>query len=382
MFEFFFPTKVIFEKGAIKYLPEIVKALNKKNVFLLTGRNSMKRTGILSRVIKLLKKVNVSLVVYSQILPNPKVSIIEKASKVARESNADLIIGLGGGSVMDSAKGVSLMVNNKGYLWEYVTKRNGEKSPNFPSVDIIEIPTTAASGSELNCTAVFTNDETNDKGVLSNESLYPKVSLIDPELTLSVPEKTTVFGGIDIFCHLIEPYLTTKSSSVVTDEILEGLMKVVVDNLPKVKDNLNDIKAREALMWVSALACSQFADLGDGAGAMVLHGIEHPLSGFFGITHGEGLGCLLIPWVKFNISKINKRIKKLSKAIFNTSNGINVLKLWLKTVGATLRLREIGVKKDSFEKMAISAINISPWIDENPVKLDKKRIIEIYENAY
>jgi hypothetical protein len=238
---------------------------------------------------------------------------------------------------------------------------------------LILAPTVAASGSEANNGAVLTNWETHEKCVLSSPFIFPALSIVDPELTLTLPAKSTAQGGVDIFCHLVEPYLTTARPSPLTDGILETLMRLA---------RLDALEARSQLSWLSTVACSPFVLLGGGGGSMTLHGIEHSLSGYYDIAHGDGLSTLLPAWMRYTLPAARQRFDSLGQKVFDEPDGIIATEKWLKKVGMNLKLRALGVEPPRIKEMADGAVRTAPWLTSHPRRLDAASIARIYRDSY
>jgi len=349
-----------------------------QKAILVTGSSSMRKTGVLDRVIKDLKTNGITATIFDRIEPNPRVTTVDEGSKLVHQQGVDIVIGLGGGSVMDAAKGIALASSGTRSIWHYIEKgadAGGQVPP------LILVPTVAASGSEANNGAVITNWKTHEKMVLNNPHLYPKVSIVDPDLTLTLPQKPTAQGGVDIFCHLVERYLTAKTTSTLNDAIMEASMRTVVESLPQVLARPNDIEGRTRLSWVSTMACSQFTKLGGGEGAITLHGIEHPLSGYYNIAHGDGLAALLPAWMRFTFPVRQDRLHSLGGNVFGAEDGIAATERWLEKVGMRLRLSDLGIKPQRYAEMAASAIRTAPWLKYHPRPLDITAIKQIYRDS-
>ena len=375
---FHLPTKIIFGSGSLAEIGAEARKIGQAAI-LVTGSTSMRKTGVLDRVTKDLKANGVSVLVFDRVEPNPRASTVDEGSRMARQIKADLIIGLGGGSAMDAAKAIALASSTTQPIWHYVEAKAVVKEP-VPS--LILIPTVAASGSEVNSGAVITNWSTHEKRVLISSHCFARVSIIDPDLTLTLPEKSTAQGGVDIFCHLAECYLTAAEPSPLTDGIMETAMRMVVESLPQVLASLHDIEARTRLSWASTIACSQFASLGGGDGSMTLHGIEHPLSGYYDIAHADGLAALLPAWMRYTFPTRSERFFSLGKRIFNEVDGIRATERWLEGLGMKLRLGSLGIELENLEELASCAVRTAPWLKYHPRLLDVAATRQLYENSY
>jgi len=372
------PIKFIIGQGSFAQLGKEAARLG-KIALLVTGSHSMRSTGVLEKAEEDLAANGVSTVVFDKVEPNPRTSTIDEAARIARDNKLDMVIALGGGSVMDASKCIALTaVCGEPIFACYQDKANTR----VKALPIVAVPTVAASGSEANNGAVITNWETHEKVVFMHPSTYPSVSIVDPALTLTVPARTTAQGGVDIFCHLAEAYITADESTLINDALRESSMRTVVEALPYVLSRLDDIQGRSKLTWASTIACSQFSSLGGGTGLMTLHGLEHALSAFYDIAHGDGLAALLIEWMKFTLPARRERIRKLGKNVFDASDGIEAAENWLHKVGMDHRLRDLGVKEADFEALADNALQTAPWVKFHPIPLDKVSTIEIYKKSF
>jgi alcohol dehydrogenase YqhD (iron-dependent ADH family) len=377
-YEFFIPTRIIFSAGGLSQLPGIAGELGKKP-FLITGRGSMRRLGITDTVTKDLEKEKLVVTTFERVEPNPRVTTIDNAARIFREKGLDLIIALGGGSVMDAAKGVAMAASGTMSVWHYI-ENQAEPADNVPP--IIAIPTVAASGSESNCGAVITNWATHEKMVLNQESLYPAVSIVAPELTLHLPLKQTLQGVVDIFCHLVEPYLTDTNQSPLTDSIRETAMKMVITNTSSISNNLKNINVRTQLSWASTIACSAFASLGGGGGGMSLHGIEHAISAHSDVAHGEGLGALLPAWMEYTKPVAERRFAQLGERVFGEKDTIGSTRHWLERIDMNIHLRDIVIERESLVKIAGTVPKTANWVIKHPRGMTVDNIIDIYEASF
>ncbi len=349
-----------------------------KKAVVVTGRGSIRRLGVLDRVLADLEASGISAVTFERVEPNPRADTVDAGAKLVKDEGADVIIALGGGSVMDAAKGIALASAGDKSVWHYIV--NGD-DPTGRVPPLIMVPTVAGSGSESNGGAVFTDWQSHQKRVLFRDSLYPAVSIVDPKLTLSLPARQTAEGGVDIFCHLVEPYLTTEGEAPLTDGLVETALKMVVKYLPQALADLSDIEPRTQLSWASTIACSNFASLGGGGGSMTLHGIEHPVSGFYDIPHGAGLAALLPAWMEYTRPVREGRFNKLASNVLDGTEAIAVVRSWLKKVDMGFGLRDLGIEEAKLAEMAASALIVSPWVREHPRKLGREEIARIFKNS-
>jgi len=374
---FYLPTKIVFGSGSIEQLGQEAKEIGRKA--MIVTYPDIRRIGLLDRVLEDLKANGVDTLAFEEVEPNPHSSTVDKGAGIARSENIDLIIGLGGGSAMDAAKGIALASSGTESIWNYVGARVEVKGPVRP---LIQVPTMAGTGSEANAGAVITNWETHEKVGIGNPSLFAKVAIVDPEVTLTVPKKQTAAGGADIFSHLVEYYLMPEAPLPLNDNIREAIIRVVVKYLPQVLARLDDIEARTQLSWASTIAMSQLARLGGSTGAMTCHSIEHAVSGLYDITHGDGLAALLPTWMRHILPARKDRLDSLGKNVFGKTDGILATEEWLEKVGMKLRLRELGCKLEQAEEIADITVRTAGRLHMHPRTLDAEAIAQIYRDSY
>jgi alcohol dehydrogenase YqhD (iron-dependent ADH family) len=375
---FYLPTKIISGAGSFAMLGKEASHHGKR-VLLVTGQSSARKTGLLARAVAVLEEHGLSVTVFDRVEPNPRAATVDEGAALIREQGLDLVVALGGGSPMDAAKGMVIAAIGGKPVWSYVGTRH-KVTGDVPK--LVTVPTVAASGSEANCGAVITNWETHEKCVVSDRCAFPVVSIVDPELTLTLPARPTAQGGVDIFCHLVEPYVTAANPQPLTDGIVETSLKLVAEFLPQVLTRLDDLEARSQLSWASTVACSQFAGLGGGDGSMTLHGIEHPLSGAYDIAHGDGLAALLPSWLKSLVGVRPDRMVKLGCQVFQETDGIAAMEKWLNEVNMAHRLRDFGIKREDLPGLAANALKTASWLRNHPTKLDEGSITDIYLRAW
>lgn len=378
---FHLPTKIIFGTGTVSRLGAEASALGKR-AMLVTGGHSARKTGLLDKVTRDLKGKGLEVFVFDKVSPNPRPSTVDEAAQIVRQKKLDLIIGLGGGSVMDAAKAIKLASAGNKPIWDYYLGLPDAKVTE-PLIPLILVPTVAATGSEADYFSVLTKWDVHEKRALLSPYYFPNVSIVDPELTLTVPAKTTAQGGLDMFLHVAEPYISTANPSPTSDGIMETIMKVAVDALPQALTRLDDLEARTNLSWSSTLACSQIPNLGGGTGYKPLHLIEHPVSGYYDIAHGDGLAALLPAWMKHTYPVRKDRFASLGKNVFGEADGIVAVEKWMDSVGMKLDLRTLGVDPRSFKDMADCAMETSRGLlAKDPLYPDTSAIVQIYKDSY
>ncbi|MFC1949130.1 iron-containing alcohol dehydrogenase [Chloroflexota bacterium] len=373
---FYIPVRLVFGDGAIDQLGEEAKAIGKKA--LIVTYPDIRKVGLLDRVEKNLKENGVDTLAFEEVEPNPRSSTIDRGADIVRKEKVDLVIGLGGGSAMDAAKGIATASSGKTSVWDYVIKKSGVTG-SVPS--LIQVPTMAGTGSEMNAVAIISNWETHEKSALMNPCQWAKVSIVDPAITVTVPRNQTAAGGVDTFSHLVEYYCMPESPLPLNDAYREAVLKIVVKYLPKALANLDDLEARIQLSWASTIAMSNLAQLGGTVGFMTCHGIEHAVSGKYDVTHGAGLAALLPAWMRSILPVRKARLDMLGKNVFGKSDGIKAFEEWLEEVGMRVRLRDMGCEPEAADEIADLTIRTFPALNLHPTKLDAEAIARIYRES-
>lgn len=376
------PIKLVFGAGTVEKVGQEAALLGKQALVVIGG-SSAKKTGLLDRVSADLKANGVDVTVFEGITPNPRCADIDAGAKVAAEKKVDLIIGLGGGSVMDAAKAIKLAYSSGLPVFDFY-KGAADPKAVTAKAQVMLVPTMAATGSEFNNWSVVTEWETHEKRAIGIAIYYPATSIVDPELTLSMPVSQVAKGGVDIFLHVMENYITHAGGAPMSDALREAIMKVAVDWLPVSVKNPRDLEARTNLSWASTLACSQVITLGGGVGYRPIHLIEHPVSGMFDVSHGDGLSALLPTWLRQSMAARGDRINKLAKNVFGaTGDPVAAVEKWLDSVGMKLTLSKLGITDDKFGAMAQNALDTSRgFLAKDAVHNSVETISALYKAAY
>lgn len=359
-------TKVYFGKNVVKeYLLEALKPYG-DNIMLAYGGGSIKKNGIYDEIVSILKSDNKNIIEFSGIMANPTYKKVLDGKKIAQDNNIDIILGVGGGSVMDCCKAISMAVKCNGDFWEDFYKNIGVVD--FKPLPLGVIVTVTGTGSEMNGGAVITNEDLKIKTGRDYTKANPKFALMNPEYTYSVPKLQTASGGFDILSHIMEIYFSEPNQDNVSDDIAESLMRSVIKNLPIAIENPTDYNARSNLMWALSMAENRIIKLGKKTDFEV-HQIEHQLGAFTDCNHGCGLAVIhptyyrhiyqsgLSKFVKFatnvwNISAENKSDDEIAQL------GINALESFIKQIGLPNTLTQLGIENINLEEVANSC-NIS-----------------------
>lgn len=393
-FEFNLPTRIIFGAGEINKLGKEVKKIGQKPL-LVTGKSSMRKTGILDRVLDILNSVKIKPVLFEKIEPNPRAKTVDEAGQIARDEGCDLVIGLGGGSPMDAAKAIAAVTISKRTVWDHIYSGEGETFiPVRKALPIVLVPTIAATGSEADRGGVITNSDTNEKAGIFGNALFPTISIVDPELTFTCPQDYTIDGGVDIIAHVIETYFTGTSTAYLQDRFSESIIRTVISYLPLAVKNPEHLEARTHLSWCSSLALSGLINQGRG-GSFPLHGLEHAVSGHYDISHGKGLALLLPALMEYTMPARPEKFVEMGINIFGmrfatestehaAKQSIDAMKGFLASVGRLIHFSDLGIGDEKFEQMADDTIKIYGYgkaFLENPRPIDKAGILEIFQNT-
>ncbi len=368
-FDYMTPTRLIFGKESIVKLPEVMRPLGKR-VLLTYGGGSIKRLGLYDRVKELMQGFEIFEL--SGIQPNPKYdpSVLEGV-RICKEHNIDVILAVGGGSVLDCSKAIAAGAKYDGDPWDLISYKVKAQAA-LPIVDII---TLAATGSEYDCGGVISRTETNDKIGYMDPLLFPVCSILDPVYTFSVSKKQTAAGCADAMNHTIEQYFAA-DTTLLNDGFCESMLKSLMVNGRKCLENPEDYTARAEMMLCCTYGCNGILSLGNSPSGWPCHGIEHALSAYYDITHGEGLAIITPRWMKHILNE-----KTLDRFV---KYGINVF-----GIDATLPKQEIAEKAIDETYKFFESINIPMHLRE--VGIDDSRIDEMahhiavnegLENAY
>lgn len=379
-FELYIGTKVLFGQEQIDKLSENMAFYGKK-VLLVYGGGSIKKTGLYDRILNQLEAFQIFEL--SGVEANPKISSVYQGVKLCREYEVDVILAVGGGSVIDCSKVIAAAVYYDGDPWDMVKTH----APIKNALPLCTVSTLAATGSEMDSGAVIVNPQTSEKISVFSPAIVPKVSVIDPSYTFTVSAKQTAAGCADIMSHLLEQYFVPKSTFM-ADLLVESVMKTVIHYARKAMDEPNDYEARAQIMWASEMADNSILSNGNQIAVFGVHTMEHQLSGRFNTTHGVGLAILTPQWMRYVLSETTVgRFAHYGVTVWGIDQTLNQYEIAEKAIEATANffksldipqaLTEIGVGSDQFEEMAQKAEEDGTayaW-----VPLYAKDIVEIYK---
>lgn len=380
-------TKVAFGKGCVKeFLGGKVQEYG-KNVLLAYGGSSIKKNGIYDEVVNILKENGKNITEFSGIMPNPTYKKVMEGAALAKKNKIDLILAVGGGSVMDCCKAVSLAAAYDGDIWSDYWEKNGVID--FDPIPLGVIVTVTETGSECNGGAVITNEEKKIKTGRDYPKCNPKFALLDPEYTFSVPKLQTASGGFDILSHIMETYFSFPDEDNVSDDISEALMKSVIKNLPVALENPKDYTARSNLMWAATMAENRIIKLGKKCDFQA-HQIEHQLGAFTDCNHGCGLAVIHPTYYRHICKDGLTKFKRFAVNVWNISEngktdeeialaGIDALYDFIKKIGLPTTLRELGVHDKNILPEIAASCNTSPG---SYGAMNKEKILDILNECF
>ena len=348
------PTKVYFGKNQLENLVSELKPY--KKVLLVYGGGSIKKSGLYDRVVKFIADAGLEVFELSGVEPNPEIGTVRCGVKIAKEKGVDVVLAVGGGSVIDCAKWIAGGAKVEFDAWEFYSKN----APVLSALPIISVLTLSATGSEMDSCGVVTNPETKEKVGKLAQPLYPKVSFLDPTLTYTVDRYQTACGSADILSHVIETYFSKDDDLFMLDAVMEGIMKTVVKYAPIALENPCDYEARANLMWASSWAINGFI-LGGKVKAWSCHPLEHQLTAYYGITHGLGLAILTPRWMKYCLSdKTVDKFVSFGVNVFDIDKTLDKMEIANKAIEmlSNFLYKTLGLS-DTFEKVGIGSENIS-----------------------
>jgi alcohol dehydrogenase len=363
-FEYHNPTRLVFGAGSLSRLGEMTRGLGKK-ALVVTGGGSVKRNGTFDRAVESLKQSGVAFVECANVEPNPRISSVARGAGIVRSESCDVIVALGGGSTMDASKVIAAAALYDGDPWDMIG--HGQDNWVIPAeaLPIITVPTLAATGSETNCGAVISNDASKVKSFVSVPCLYPKVALVDPELTLTVPRDQTAYGVCDLIVHVTETYFNGVGGTPIQDSFAEGVIRTALAWGPRVVADGSDLEARTQIQWAALVALNGWLQVGTDYKVPV-HMIEHAISAHHNVTHGAGLAAINPSWMRFAAKVRPERFAQFAERVFGLRRdgmddlafglkGIDAYVDFLRSIGCPTSLTELGIGDELFDQYADDA---------------------------
>lgn len=382
MNEFIFhnPTKLIFGKNQIQKLSKELTTYGNR-VLVVYGGGSIKKNGLYDEVMTILRENNKEVFELAGVEPNPRVSTARKGAAICKEKEIDFILAVGGGSVIDCVKLIASAAKYDGDAWDLVTKKAFAKD----ALPFGTVLTLAATGSEMNAGSVITNEETEEKFGWGGPFNFPKFSILDPTYTISVPKDHTIYGIVDMMSHVFEQYFNNAENTPVQDEMCEGVLRAIMNDGPKLVEDLTNFDLRETILFAGTLGLNGFLQMGY-QGDWATHGIEHAVSAVYDIPHAGGLAILFPHWMRYNVKINPTRFAKLAVNVFGVEpegkteveiafEGIDRLRAFWTSIGAPETLAYYNIDDSKLGLMADKATVNGPLGNFN--SLDYEDVLSI-----
>lgn len=355
-FSLYNPTKIYFGTNALEQLPAEILQHGKKALILM-GKGSVRKSGLYDKITALLNHSGIQHLCYEGIKSNPEYRAADEAVKLAQDEGCDLILAIGGGSVIDTAKAVAMGFYHNGSVWDFYLKKSGPPTKALPLVNVL---TLAATGTEMNAATVLQDTEGGIKRGYGNPLLYPKASFLDPTITYTVSPEYTAYGVADLMAHSLEVYFS-KGNNELTSHYIASILKLAIKNGALVRKNPQDYEIRANIMWLATNALNGTLAAGRGGGDWGVHGFEHSLSVLYDIPHGAGLSIVYPAWLKHLKPQILEQLAFLGREVFDidpkrsteeqADGFIAQLEQSFQAIGTPIRLAELGIAKTEKERI-------------------------------
>lgn len=350
-FTFYTPTRYIFGRGVESQAGSLIAQMGCHNVLLVSGGQSARRSGLLDRVERCLKEAGLNYANLEGVQPNPTDDRVYDGIELCHQNNIDMILAVGGGSAIDTAKAVAVGALYHGDFWDFF-----EGKPITVALPVAVVLTIPAAGSEGSGHSVITRRSDHKKVSIGSDMLRPRFSLMDPELTFTLPPYQTASGIADMMAHIMERYFTTTNEVETTDRISEGLLKAIIAEAPRVIEQPDNYDARANIMWAGTLAHNGLCGCGRRE-EWSAHGLEHELSAFYGVTHGAGLAVTFPAWMAMAAKKRPAKIAQFGRRVFDiqldsdracATEAIRRLREFFHFIGLPTTLAELGIEEPDF----------------------------------
>lgn len=374
-FNYNLPVNIIFGRGKVDELGKETAKYGKK-ALIVTGKSSSRKSGLLDKAVELLAKEGIDGAIFNEVTQNPLISTVENGVKIINSEKCDVVVALGGGSIMDAAKAIAFMAVNDGDVRDYMY---GEKSSN-KALPIILVPTTSGTGSEGNCYSVLTDDKNNDKKSLRTPAIYAKASIVDPELMITMPKRVRAAVIFDAAAHAMEASVSKKRNPL-SDMYALYALKLIADNA---EDAVNNDEINYEV-WEKITLGSTLAGMAIGCSSCALpHALEHPASGLKNIVHGEGLAALTPAIIEKSWESYPERYAAISALLGGNSalDCADSVREFLKRINLNVTLKDLGIEESDIDWMVENAFKVSIGnIKNHPKEFTKEEIREIYKKS-
>lgn len=353
-FTYYNPTKIEFGKDKEKNIGLYIKESGIKKVLLVYGTGSIKKSGLYENIVNSLQTHDILFEELDGVVSNPLLSRVYDGIKVAKEKKIEAVLGVGGGSVVDTAKAIAAGAKYTGDVWDFYTN----KAVVSEALPVFAVMTLAAAASEMNGNSVITNDATLQKYSVGSVLLNPRLSVINPELMATVSNEYLAYSAVDIIAHSIEVYFTASLHPDFNSRLVESIIKTVIQTTEALLKNPDDYDARAEFAWVSLQALNGLTPAGTAGGSFPNHLIEHSLSALYNVAHGAGLAIVIPAWMKWHKEHNIRQYERFAREVFGVQSadeGIMHLEAWFKKIGAPVRLAEANIPNEAIKELAQNA---------------------------
>jgi len=349
-FKYFTPTKVVFGKNTEEKVAELIQEFGGTKVLIHYGGGSVIRSGLMKRVTDKLDAAGIKYVMLGGAVPNPHLSLVYEGIELCKKEGVDFLLAVGGGSAIDSAKAIGYGLKNEGDVWDFYDYKRDAKA----SMPLGVILTLAATGSEMSDSSVITKEEGLVKRSYSSDFGRPKFAILNPELTMTLPDYQTACGCTDIMMHTMERYFTNGGNMEITDSMAEALLRTVKANALILAKDPKNYDARAEVMWAGSLSHNGLTGCGNDGGDWMTHKLEHELGGLYDVAHGAGLAAIWGSWARYVYKNCLPRFKRYALNVMGVENkgtdeeialkGIEAMEAFYREIKMPTNLRELGVK--------------------------------------
>lgn len=378
-FTYYNPTKIDFGRGKESTIGKHIKEAGIASILLLYGTGSIKESGLYEKTIKSLQDYGINYKELGGVVSNPLLSRVNDGIRIVQENKLQAILGVGGGSVADSAKAIAAGAKYNGDVWDFFTNKAQVKD----ALPVFTVMTLAATASEMNGNSVVMNDATKQKYSFSSVLVNPVVSVVNPELMATVTPEYLAYSAVDIIAHSIEVYFTASVHPNFNSRIVESIVKSVIETTEKLLEDPNDYEARGEFAWVATQALNGLTPAGTAGGSFPNHMIEHALSAIYNIAHGAGLSIVIPAWMKWYQGQNPKQFERFAKEVFGVEGGdmgIERLERWFAKIGSPVTLQDANIPREGIAALAENASELAKIWGMGDL-YSKEIITEILEKA-
>ncbi len=378
-FTYYNPTRIEFGKDKENYIGRYIKEAGIENVLLVYGTGSIKKSGLYERIVNSLNENGIAYQELDGVVSNPLLTRVNDGIDIAKTRQLQAVLGVGGGSVADSAKAIAAGAKYDGDVWDFFI----HKAEITQALPVFTVMTLAATASEMNGNSVVMNDATKQKYSISSVLVNPVVSVVNPELMATVTPEYLAYSAVDIIAHSIEVYFTASTHPHFNSRIVESIVKSVIETTEILLAEPDNYDARGEFAWVASQALNGLTPAGTAGGSFPNHMIEHALSALYNVAHGAGLSIVIPAWMKWYKEQNPAQFERFAKEVFDLEGadaGITALEAWFAGIGSPIRLQDTGIPKEGINALAENAAELAKvWgMDE---QYPKETIATILEKA-